>query len=191
MTITAAALSTNRETRSTPQERKERFQTLFQHYPAVVRTMIESLDATTIHEDWIRDVSIPETWSCGPVVILGDAAHAMTPHMGQGANMGLEDVCELVHCLVPVLKPNGNTTTATTCCANATIRAALTSFWQARHARVTAVHEQSRQNSIQSNTFDKETASIPFERRNYTQTFKEELYNWQPPPMSLFSDDEE
>jgi salicylate hydroxylase len=30
-------------------------------------------------------------WSRGPVVLLGDAAHAMLPHQGQGANQAIED----------------------------------------------------------------------------------------------------
>ena len=30
-------------------------------------------------------------WSRGPVVLLGDAAHAMLPHHGQGANQSIED----------------------------------------------------------------------------------------------------
>jgi salicylate hydroxylase len=30
-------------------------------------------------------------WNRGPVVLLGDAAHAMLPHQGQGANQAIED----------------------------------------------------------------------------------------------------
>jgi salicylate hydroxylase len=30
-------------------------------------------------------------WNRGPVVLLGDAAHAMLPHRGQGANQAIED----------------------------------------------------------------------------------------------------
>jgi salicylate hydroxylase len=34
-------------------------------------------------------------WSRGPVVLLGDAAHAMLPHQGQGANQTIEDAAVL------------------------------------------------------------------------------------------------
>jgi salicylate hydroxylase len=34
-------------------------------------------------------------WSRGPVVLLGDAAHAMLPHYGQGANQTIEDAAIL------------------------------------------------------------------------------------------------
>src|SRR3974377_116670 len=34
-------------------------------------------------------------WSRGPVVLLGDAAHAMLPHQGQGANQAIEDAVTL------------------------------------------------------------------------------------------------
>jgi salicylate hydroxylase len=32
-----------------------------------------------------------DTWSNGRLVLLGDAAHAMLPHLGQGANQAIED----------------------------------------------------------------------------------------------------
>ncbi len=35
------------------------------------------------------------SWSRGPVVLLGDAAHAMLPHQGQGANQTIEDAAVL------------------------------------------------------------------------------------------------
>jgi 2-polyprenyl-6-methoxyphenol hydroxylase-like FAD-dependent oxidoreductase len=34
-------------------------------------------------------------WSRGPAVLLGDAAHAMLPHHGQGANQTIEDAAVL------------------------------------------------------------------------------------------------
>ena len=34
-------------------------------------------------------------WSRGPVVLLGDAVHAMLPHHGQGANQTIEDAVVL------------------------------------------------------------------------------------------------
>ncbi|NUP19750.1 MAG: FAD-dependent monooxygenase [Streptomyces sp.] len=38
-------------------------------------------------------------WSAGRVTLLGDAAHAMLPHHGQGANQSLEDAVVLAHLL--------------------------------------------------------------------------------------------
>jgi len=32
-----------------------------------------------------------DTWTNGRLVLLGDAAHAMLPHLGQGANQSIED----------------------------------------------------------------------------------------------------
>jgi len=34
-------------------------------------------------------------WSRGPVLLLGDAAHAVAPHSGQGASLALEDAVVL------------------------------------------------------------------------------------------------
>jgi 2-polyprenyl-6-methoxyphenol hydroxylase-like FAD-dependent oxidoreductase len=38
-------------------------------------------------------------WSDGPVVLLGDAAHPMTPYMAQGAATAIEDAAVLARCL--------------------------------------------------------------------------------------------
>jgi 2-polyprenyl-6-methoxyphenol hydroxylase-like FAD-dependent oxidoreductase len=83
--------------------KKKRFQDLFSDYPTLVQHVLDRLDGAAIHEDATRDIEVEPKWSQGPVTLIGDAAHAMTPHMGQGANQGLEDVCHLVHELVPVL----------------------------------------------------------------------------------------
>jgi salicylate hydroxylase/6-hydroxynicotinate 3-monooxygenase len=41
-------------------------------------------------------------WSDGPVVLLGDAAHPMTPYMAQGAATSIEDAAILARCLEAV-----------------------------------------------------------------------------------------
>ena len=38
-------------------------------------------------------------WGRGGVTLLGDAAHACTPNLGQGACQALEDAVVLTHCL--------------------------------------------------------------------------------------------
>jgi len=44
-------------------------------------------------------------WSEGPVVLLGDACHPMTPYMAQGAANALEDAAVLSRCLVAAGDP--------------------------------------------------------------------------------------
>ena len=49
---------------------------------------------------WAQYDSEPLTvWSRGRVVLLGDACHPMTPYMGQGAAMAIEDGAMLTRCL--------------------------------------------------------------------------------------------
>lgn len=45
----------------------------------------------------IYDLSPLPSYSKGRVVLLGDAAHATTPNMGQGAGQALEDACVLMN----------------------------------------------------------------------------------------------
>jgi salicylate hydroxylase len=61
-------------------------------HPAVA----EMLTAVPQSPRWGLFARRPLTrWSRGPVVLLGDAAHAMLPHYGQGANQSIEDAAVL------------------------------------------------------------------------------------------------
>jgi salicylate hydroxylase len=58
-----------------------------------VRQIIEAMDHTF---RWgIYDRAPLKTWSTDRITLLGDAAHAVTPHLGQGANQAVEDAITL------------------------------------------------------------------------------------------------
>ncbi|MEU0041932.1 FAD-dependent monooxygenase [Streptomyces werraensis] len=76
--------------------------------PAVLRAafagwhpfVTEILDAAEHPGRWaLYDREPQRTWSTGRVTLLGDAAHAMLPHHGQGANQALEDAVTLARLL--------------------------------------------------------------------------------------------
>jgi 2-polyprenyl-6-methoxyphenol hydroxylase-like FAD-dependent oxidoreductase len=60
---------------------------------------IPALMAATAEDDVLRndlyDRDFARRWSRGPVVLVGDAAHPMRPHLGQGGCQGLEDAAVL------------------------------------------------------------------------------------------------
>jgi 2-polyprenyl-6-methoxyphenol hydroxylase-like FAD-dependent oxidoreductase len=51
-----------------------------------------------VHVSPIEEVTI-NRWSHGSVLLVGDAAHATSPNMAEGAAMALEDGLVLVECL--------------------------------------------------------------------------------------------
>jgi 2-polyprenyl-6-methoxyphenol hydroxylase-like FAD-dependent oxidoreductase len=71
----------------------------FAHYAFEVPAIIEATDPHAII--WRDIVDRPPTrgWCDGRVVLLGDAAHATTPNMGQGAAMAMESAAILARCL--------------------------------------------------------------------------------------------
>ena len=48
----------------------------------------------------LQDLEALPTWTRGRTMLIGDAAHAMTPMQGQGANMSIEDA-ESLRLLIP------------------------------------------------------------------------------------------
>jgi 2-polyprenyl-6-methoxyphenol hydroxylase-like FAD-dependent oxidoreductase len=44
----------------------------------------------------LESLLLPPPWHHGPIVLVGDAAHATTPHLAAGAALGMEDAIVLV-----------------------------------------------------------------------------------------------
>jgi 2-polyprenyl-6-methoxyphenol hydroxylase-like FAD-dependent oxidoreductase len=74
--------------------------------------------------DWIA----LDEWYCGRVVLIGDAAHASSPMMGQGGCMAMEDACVLAEALR----------------SSATLDEALGAYGLRRRPRVDWVHQESQ-----------------------------------------------
>ncbi len=62
---------------------------------------VEIIKATTGELSGTNQYDMPSvpTWNKGPMVIVGDAAHATSPASGQGASMAIEDAVVLAKCL--------------------------------------------------------------------------------------------
>ncbi|WP_416906763.1 MAG: FAD-dependent monooxygenase [Polymorphobacter sp.] len=71
----------------------------FEDWDPLVRTLISATPPDKLFK-WALHARAPlETWTRGRVTLLGDAAHAMLPFMGQGAAAALEDAAILARCL--------------------------------------------------------------------------------------------
>ena len=59
------------------------------------RTIVFATRPEDMRLDELFDREPIAAWGTGPVTLLGDAAHPMLPHAGQGAAQALEDACAL------------------------------------------------------------------------------------------------
>lgn len=75
------------------------------------------------------DIASTPVWSQGPLIVLGDAAHAAAPNAAQGASMAIEDSVVLAKCLRDLGTPSE----------------AFAEFERLRRERVEAVVERSAQ----------------------------------------------
>jgi 2-polyprenyl-6-methoxyphenol hydroxylase-like FAD-dependent oxidoreductase len=87
---------------------------------------------------------VPPTWTAGRVALVGDAAHASSPNMAQGAAMAVEDALVL----------------ADTLSAGRPVEQALAAYEQRRRVRVAWVQEQTHRRD--------RTRSLPAVVRNIT-----------------------
>ena len=74
-----------------PSLRKEMLAQKFQVFHPLVGQIITHTPTTKIIRNDIIDLHRLHRWSKGKVCLIGDAAHATTPNMGQGAGQGIED----------------------------------------------------------------------------------------------------
>ena len=74
-------------------------QQIFSDYPQTVKNIIAETDKKEILFNEIWDLKPIDKWYNGNVCLLGDAAHATTPNLGQGACQAIESAMALSICL--------------------------------------------------------------------------------------------
>lgn len=67
----------------------------FGHWPHPIPHLLASTPSHQLVRNDIVDRAMPNKWSDGPVTLLGDAAHSMRPHLGQGGCQAIEDAVVL------------------------------------------------------------------------------------------------
>jgi 2-polyprenyl-6-methoxyphenol hydroxylase-like FAD-dependent oxidoreductase len=112
-----------------PGRRKQHLLERFRGWHAPIEALVASTDETAILQHDIYDRPPSRRWGQGRVTLLGDAAHAMTPNLGQGACQAIEDGLALAG----ALRAGGD------------IPAALRSYEARRIDRTSRIVQQSRQ----------------------------------------------
>lgn len=112
------------------EDEKAALLSLFQGWHSPVSECIEATRAEDILRHDIHDLARPlRRYTRGSTALMGDAAHAMTPNLAQGAGQGIEDAATLVLCLGE---------------AEGTVEAALARYSQLRTRRANPIMRRSR-----------------------------------------------
>jgi salicylate hydroxylase len=110
------------------------------------------------------------TWTKGRLTLLGDAAHPMLPHLGQGANQSIEDGMALATILAKADRAN--------------ITPALLAYERLRRERVAAVQRGARENGMRYDSVYADLAVRDAEIRAHAE-FRKKLYSHDVVPEAL------
>jgi FAD-dependent urate hydroxylase len=121
-------------TPANPDTYKAELKQHFQGWAEPVQTLIDRIDPHTVARPEIHDLKPIDRYVKGRVALLGDAAHATCPDLGQGGCQALEDSLVLANYL---------TTT------NLGVEYALQRYQQERTERANAVVQKARQRAEQ------------------------------------------
>jgi 2-polyprenyl-6-methoxyphenol hydroxylase-like FAD-dependent oxidoreductase len=123
--------ATANEPEATPEPAAEhgpKLARLFEGWCAPVRELIEATPSESILRTAAYDRPAAVYWSRGGVTLLGDAVHPMTPNLGQGGCVAIEDAAVLARCLAGYGEP----------------RAALRAYESLRRTRAARIAAYSR-----------------------------------------------
>jgi salicylate hydroxylase len=109
------------------------------------------------------------SWTKGRLTLLGDAAHAMLPHLGQGANQSIEDGMALATILA-------NTD-------RSTVLAALLLYERLRRERTAKVQSGARENGLRYDSFNADLKLRDAEITAHAG-FRKQLYDYDVVPAA-------
>lgn len=112
-----------------PEQVKPHLLALFKAWQQPIEEVLSATPTEAILHNDVYALPPLSNWVKGRVALLGDAAHAMAPNLGQGACQALEDAVVLAQCLEKVQDVN----------------AALKHYQDSRLARVHRIQRLSRQ----------------------------------------------
>ncbi|MEL7142193.1 MAG: FAD-dependent urate hydroxylase HpxO [Cyanobacteria bacterium J06643_4] len=138
-----------------PDHRRKELADYFSGWPEPVQTLIQTLDPAASNRLEISDIDPPKHLVKGRVALVGDAAHATTPTLGQGGCQAMEDAFVLTQFLVTT---------------NISVGDALERYEQSRKARTSQLVMKAR----------KRTDTIYGKNEETTQDWYEQLKGENP-----------
>ncbi|MEW5928205.1 MAG: FAD-dependent monooxygenase [Gemmatimonadota bacterium] len=90
---------------ASPAETRRRLDAMAAPFPAPVPELVAATDAERMLRTDMYDLPAIPSWHRGGVVLLGDAAHATTPNLGQGGAQAIEDAWVLADRLATHARP--------------------------------------------------------------------------------------
>lgn len=162
---------------------------LFSGWHAPIAELIEATPAQRIQRTAISDLATDlSTFHRGRIVLLGDAAHAMTPNLGQGGGQALEDAATLTALLAPVIETASDSTDAAAQIAAAEIDRQLHLYDRLRRRRSQSIAAKSRllgavfqiQSPVLSGLRDAVFTAVP---SRFTAAQAASVQRWEPPDI--------
>ena len=89
----------NASSGETSPNEKDTVLNLFRQWHAPIPDLVAATPAESVLRNDIYDRPAARTWTRGRITLLGDAAHPMTPNLGQGGCQALEDAVVLARAL--------------------------------------------------------------------------------------------
>jgi 2-polyprenyl-6-methoxyphenol hydroxylase-like FAD-dependent oxidoreductase len=87
------------EATASPEGELDHLRSKYGSWAEPIPALLASTDPADVLRNDLYDREKARQWARGPVVLVGDAAHPMRPHLGQGGCQGLEDAATLAHCV--------------------------------------------------------------------------------------------
>ncbi len=154
----------------------------FSDFPTDVLDLIDLCPPSSVYTNCVNDLQIDDEeqlptlcWSNGdePVLLVGDAVHGMTPSLGQGANVCVEDAIELAMIMRQTCEAADTSIEGLT---HMQVIETIRRMQSVRNDRVVEIHRSSRNQA--SIKLSAESSLKNYQEKN--EDFFRRLYQWTP-----------